>query len=113
MPAATLAERCLRIAWLALLAWQPLWHAALPEPAGSRNAWLAVLAALPLLALTPGVLRGRPRSRYWAMFLVMAYFIVGIVEAWANPPQRAAATMQILLCLGYFGGLVLISRASR
>lgn len=100
----------MRLAWLALLAWQLAWHAGLPEPAGSRNAWLAVLAALPLLALTPGVLRGRPRSHFWAMFLVMAYLVVGIVEAWANPPQRAAAALQVLLCLGYFVAWVLVNR---
>ncbi|NND45328.1 MAG: DUF2069 domain-containing protein [Xanthomonadales bacterium] len=95
--------------WLLLAGWQVTWHLLLPEPSGNRSAWLAALAALPLVALAPGILGNRERSRYWSMFLVMLYLVIGIVEAWANPPQRVAALVQVALCLAYVAGLLRIS----
>lgn len=103
------AERLVAGAWVLLLAWQVIWHAVLPEPSGSRNAWLAILAALPLAWLARGVVQGRARSRYWSMFAVMLYLVIGIVEAWANPEQRLAAAVQVLLCSAYVGGLLWLS----
>jgi uncharacterized membrane protein len=40
----------------------------------------------------------------------MLYFMIGVVEVWSNTPQRAAAAVQVALCLSYFGGLLWFSR---
>ena len=71
---------------------------------------MALVALAPLLPLTPGVLHLRHRSLVWGMFLLMLYFIIGIMEGWANAPQRVAALVQVALCCGYFAGLVLVNR---
>jgi uncharacterized membrane protein len=107
------ATRLLQASWLGLLAWQVAWHALLPTPYGSRNWILAGLAIAPLVALSPGVLRGTPRARFWSLLLVMLYFIVGVVEAWSNSGQRLAAAAQVFLCLSYFIGLLLVTRPVR
>lgn len=104
------AARLLRGSWLALLAWQPAWHGLLPAPCGSQNAVLALAALAPLLAFTPGVLRAAPRVLFWTQLLVMLYFMVGVVEVWSNPAQRAAAAVQVALCLTYFAGVLWFSR---
>ena len=88
-------------AYLALLGWQPLWLWLLPAPAGPRNGWLALVALLPLLVLLKGILGGRPRALAWGGFLAVGYFVVGVTEAWSNPPMRPAASFQVLLSLAY------------
>jgi len=107
------AETLLRAAWWGLLALQPAWHALLPAPWGSQSWTLAGFAAAPLLALTSGVVQDRGRSRQWAIFLVMLYFIVGVVETWSNPSQRVTAALQVLLCVMFFVTLVRVSRQHR
>ena len=100
----------IRLCWAGLLVWQLAWHALIPEPAGSSNWILALIAFIPLLPLTPGVMKNRHKALAWGMFLAMLYFIVGVMEAWSNPPQRLPAIAQIILTCGFFLGLVLFNR---
>jgi len=101
----------LRWSWVGLLLWQILWHALLPLLAAAKSHWiLAIIALLPLLPFTPGVMKTRHRSLVLAMFVVMIYFVIGVMECWANAEQRIEAIVQILLCCSYFGGLVLFNR---
>ena len=98
--------------YLALIALQIVWHALLPPPHGSGNWILAAVAVVPLLLPLKGVLQGSLRSMTWAGYLVMLYLIVGIMEAWANPPQRAAALIQVLLVACFIGCLLVFSRSA-
>lgn len=101
------------VSWLALMGWQIAWHGLLEPPLGNRSWILVLLATAPLLALTRGVWLARERSYFWAMFLVMLYFLVAVTEAWSNAEQRFAAIVQLLLTLSFFGGLLVIWRAPR
>ena len=46
----------------------------------------------------------------WAGYLVMLYLVVGVMEAWANPPQRAASLLQIALVTLFVGSTLVFSR---
>lgn len=96
--------------WIGLLLWQLCWHAILPPPAGSDSWMLAGITVLPLLLLTPGVIKIRHKSLVWGMFLAMLYFIVAVMETWSNADQRVPAIIQIILSCGFFLGLVLLNR---
>jgi len=64
--------------------------------------WLALLALIPLSLPLKGVLSGSIRSMTWAGYLLIFYGVVGIMEAWSNPPQRIPALIQtalVVLCL--------------
>jgi uncharacterized membrane protein len=37
----------------------------------------------------------------WGGYLVVLYFVVGVMEAWSNPPQRFLALLQVGLTLLY------------
>lgn len=88
-------------AYLAMLAWQPVWHWLLPQPWGAGNAWLGLVACLPLLIPLRGLFRGNYRSMIWAGLLLMLYFTLGVMEAWSNPAQRLPALVQVMLPLFY------------
>lgn len=98
--------------YLALIALQLLWHGLLPAPHGSENWILAVVATVPLLLPLKGLLQGSLRSMTWAGYLVMLYLIIGIMEAWANPPQRAAALLQVVLVACFIGCVLVFSRSA-
>ncbi len=85
------------LAYLALLILQPVWHALVPTPLGAESWWLALVATLPLLLPLRGVLKGNIRSMTWGGYLLVFYLIVGIMEAWSNPPQRLPALLQTVL----------------
>lgn len=99
--------------YLALVLLQPVWHALLPEPMGYGSWLLAVIALFPLLLPLKGLLSGSLRSMTWAGYLVMLYLVVGIMEAWSNPPQRVPAMIQVGLVAVFVGALLLFSRADR
>ena len=95
------------ILYLGLLILQPIWHAVLPQPIGSRNILLAVIAALPLLLPLRGVLAWRIRALTVAGFLVVPYFVIGVMETWSNPLQRTPAVLQALLATGFIVAVTL------
>jgi uncharacterized membrane protein len=97
------------LATLALLeiCWE-LWLAPL-KPGGS---WLA-LKAFPLLALWPGVTRGRTRALQWALLLLPWYFAEGVVRGFSESGRHAlcAATAAALSLATIASALVYVRLA--
>ena len=100
-------------AWLALIGLQIVWHGLLPPPRGAGNVYLAAAAVIPLLLPARGVLGGSLRSMTWAGYLAMLYLVIGVMEAWANPPQRAPALVQVGLVALFVGSVLAFSRRDR
>ena len=62
---------------------------------------LALAALLiPLLFPLRGLVQGKPYTYAWTSFLILIYFIHGIVEAWANPASRSWALLEIVCSVG-------------
>lgn len=80
---------------------------------GAANWTLALLAAVPLLLPLKGLLAGSLRSMTWAGYLVMLYLVIGIMEAWSNPPQRIPAIIQTLLVIVFVASVLQFSHADR
>lgn len=99
--------------YLALIVLQPIWHALLQPPGGTGSWTLAAVATIPLLLPLKGLLKGSLRSMTWAGYLVMLYLVIGVMEAWANPPQRVPALAQVLLVVLFVGSLLALSRSAR
>lgn len=99
--------------YLLLIALQTVWHWLLPPPGGSGSWILALAATVPLLLPLKGVLSGSLRSMTWAGYLVMLYLVIGVMEAWANPPQRIPALAQVLLVVTFVAGVLAFSRPAR
>ncbi len=87
-----------------LILWYGLLH---PAPV-----WLAIWI-LPLLFPLRGLIRGRAYTHAWTSFLILAYFIHGVVEAWANPAARLLAALEIVLSVTVYLGAILFARWSR
>lgn len=99
--------------YLALLTWQWVWHLGLPQPWGNANALLAFGATLPLLPPLRGIWAGRHKPAVWGAWIVVLYFVVAVMEAWSNPPQRLAALVQLTLCTAYLGWVSAIGLGRR
>lgn len=74
---------------------------------------LCVLAAAPLLAPLPGLVRGRRYTYAWASLFAMPYVAFSVTELLANPAARAVASLSLLLVFAWFCAMVLYLRASR
>lgn len=98
------------LCYIAIFALQPIWHGLLPVPVGNRSLALTLLSTSPLLIPLGGILLRQTRSMIWGGYLVVLYFIVGVMEAWSNPPQRYLALLQVGLTLLYVYLLVNITR---
>ena len=66
----------------------------------------------PLLFPLRGLLHGRKYTHAWTAFLVLLYFIHGVVESWANPEERGLALLEILFSLLLFFGCLFFVRLS-
>ncbi len=74
--------------------------------------WLAVLL-VPLLFPLRGLIRGRAYTHAWTSFLILIYFIHGVVEAWANAADRGLAIAEIVLSAIVYTGAILFARWGR
>lgn len=101
------------LAYLALLILQPVWHALAPTPLGAESWWLALAATGPLLFPLRGILKGNLRSMTWGGYLLVFYLVVGITEAWSNPPQRLPALLQTALVTLCIYGMLRFSSKQR
>ena len=74
--------------------------------------WLAVML-IPLLFPLRGLIRGRAHTHAWTSFLILFYFIHGVVEAWANADARGLAIAEIVLSVIVYTGAILFARWGR
>jgi len=86
---------------LLCVAWE-LWLAPL-RPGGS---WLA-LKVLPLLWISPGILRGRLYTFRASTMLILAYFAEGVVRAYSDTGLSATlALVEVVLSMVFFAGAI-------
>jgi uncharacterized membrane protein len=82
-----------------LLVWQS-WLSPSTLPLGLV---LTVLLG-PLLLPLYGIVRGRPKSHFWASVLALFYLLHGAGELIATPQDRPLALMEIVLAVCLFAG---------
>jgi len=99
--------------YLAVTALQLLWHGVFPAPLGGQNWPLAIIAVVPLILPLRGIVAGNLRSMTWGGYLLVAYFVIGVMEVWSDPAQRVPAALQIALTLLYVTCLVKLCRYPR
>lgn len=100
----------LATSWLALLL---LLSAPLALVDGaSLGSWL--MACVPLLLTLPGLLRRNRRSLQWLGFLVLFYFMLGVLQAFSPQPLlRGIGLLLILFCALLFGAAIVSLRHGR
>ena len=107
MSLAANARRATVWLWGALTASLLGWYAA-------GYPWLlCLLAAVPLLAPLPGLVRGRRYTYAWATLFAVPYLAFAVTELLANPAARWEASISLVLVFAWFCAMVLYLRASR
>ncbi|HXD37845.1 MAG TPA: DUF2069 domain-containing protein [Rhodanobacter sp.] len=90
------------IAWTALTALQPVWHAWL-FPAQTVPVWLVVAITTVPLLLPLLAIRDVRRALLWVGILSLFYFCHGVSEAWSAADQRWPAIIEIVLTVLLIG----------
>lgn len=100
--------------WLGLLALQPGWYLYWAPPGVMPPGRATLLMSLPLLAVTPGLLRGRPRAYAWGCYVCLPYFIHGVVVVMTNAAARLPGSIEVACTLAFFTAAALhLRRRSR
>lgn len=74
--------------------------------------WL--MQVVPLLLTVPGVLQHNPRTLQWLGFLVLFYFLNGVLQAAsATPLLRWLGMLTVLLCVTLFATVIVAVRSGR
>ncbi len=82
-------------------------------PLRTGGSWM-VLKALPLLAPLFGVLRARVYTYRWASMLIVAYFVEGVMRAYADEGRSAMlAGAEIALALIFIFAAAAFVRSTR
>jgi uncharacterized membrane protein len=92
-------------AWIAQAILQIIWHAWWLPPQRMPVAVALSIALLPL-ALPLAYWRTPPRALIAAGMVSLFYFCHGVAEAWASPPERVPASIEIALALALIASLV-------
>lgn len=77
------------------------------------RAVFALVLTLPLCAPLRGLVRCERRTYAWATLCVIPYFVMGLTESVANPPERLWSGACLALALLLFVGLIAYLRATR
>lgn len=96
-------------AYFALLLLLVVWHGfAFPA---NNNPWVILgFIIAPLLFPLRGLLKENPYTYAWTSFVILLYFMHGIVEAWANAEQRIYAIIEIYLSVQVYIGAIYYAR---
>jgi len=98
---------------LGLIVLQPLWFAWWSPPNALPMSFVLTVTLVPLLLVLPGSWTLKPRTLVITGTLLMAYFCIGVMEAWASPDDLWPGSIQALLCVTFFMGLATIRRTPR
>jgi uncharacterized membrane protein len=98
------ANQIVLLLLLALLVVVVAWQ--LSTGLSGRSLLIAGILSTPLLLPLKGLWQGSRYTHAWATLCVIPYFIVGTVEAIANPAERLWAAACLALALGLFTALI-------
>lgn len=95
--------------YFALLLLLIIWHGFMFPT--DKQPWLIVAFIIaPLLFPLKGLLDEKPYTYAWTSFLILLYFMHGIVEAWANDEQRIYAVIEVYLSVQIYIGAIYYAR---
>lgn len=78
----------------------------------SVGLWL--MQCVPLLLTLPGLRKHQPRALQWLGFLVLFYFLNGVLLAASPAPlQRWLGALTVLLCVTLFAAVIVAVRSGR
>lgn len=97
-------------AYFALLGLLMLWQTILAPSTQFPVSLVLLILVGPLLLPLRGLLHGRPYTHAWTSFLVLVYFIHGVVEAYSNPAERHYAVLEIIFSVLLYTGAILYAR---
>ncbi len=95
--------------YFALLLLLVLWHGFI-YPADKQPWLILAFIIAPLLFPLKGLLNEKPYTYAWTSFVILLYFMHGVVETWANEEQRLYAIIEVYLSVQIYIGAIYYAR---
>ena len=98
------------LAYTGLFTLLMLWYTWLAPAASIPRSLVILFFVGPLLFPLRGLLYGRPYTYAWTSFLVLIYFIHGVIEAYASSETRMLASLEIVFSSSLYFTTVFYAR---
>lgn len=99
--------------YLSLLALILVWNTVIAPPDWFPVAGILIVLLVPLLFPLRGLLHGRRYTYAWSSMLSLAYFIIGVSDAYSDPVDRLYGWLMIASSLLWFTGAVLYVKTGK
>lgn len=97
------------VCFFGMIALLSVYYLAIADLHGARPGVILAIELLPLLLLTPGVIRGHPRGLSWVCFVINLYFIKGALAAF-DPNRWLFGVLEMLASVAVFVSALLYVR---
>lgn len=95
--------------YFALIVLLVVWHGFV-FPANKQPWLILAFIIAPLLFPLRGLIREIPYTYAWTSFVILLYFMHGVVEVWANANERIFAAIEIYLSVQIYIGAIYYAR---
>ena len=95
--------------YFALLLLLFIWHGFM-YPAEKQPWLILAFIVAPLLFPLRGLLKEKPYTYAWTSFVILLYFMHGVVEVWANENERGYALLEVYLSIQVYIGAIYYAR---
>lgn len=99
--------------YLSLLALILVWNTVIAPSDRYPVALILIVLLVPMLFPLRGLLYGRRYTHAWTSMLSLAYFVIGVSDAYSDPVDRLYGWLMIVFSLSWFTGAVLSVRTGR
>ena len=99
--------------YLALLVLILAWNTVVAPSQRYPVALILIVLLVPMLVPLRGLLHGRRYTHAWSSMLSLAYFVIGVGDAYSDPIDRLYGWLMIVFSLAWFTGAVLYVKTSK
>lgn len=99
--------------YLSLLALILIWNTVMAPSDRYPVALILIVLLVPMLFPLRGLLYGRRYTYAWTSMLSLAYFVIGVSDAYSDPVDGLYGWLMIVFSLSWFTGAVLYVRTGK
>ena len=90
-----------------------VWHFVVAPPKHTYSIILSVGYVLLLLTPAVGLIKKSYRVYMWSSYIMLIYFMHGIIETWANADEKIYAILELVLSIAFYISATVCARHAK
>ena len=101
------------VSYVGLIITIVVWYFVIAPPQHTYSIILSVSYVLALLTPAPGLIKKSYRVYMWSSYIILIYFMHGIIETWANADEKIYAILELVLSIAFFISATVCARHAK